>query len=87
MCNFFSFCVNESKFPSIFKQANVTPAFKKDYRGSKENYRTVNILLVFAKYLESFLVSKEPYLWIKLFQNNNVVFGRVILHNTAPLAI
>ena len=27
MCNFFSFCVNESKFSSIFKQANVTPAF------------------------------------------------------------
>ena len=27
MCNFFSFCANEIKFPSIFKQADVTPAF------------------------------------------------------------
>ena len=27
MCNCFSFCVNERKFPSICKQANVTPSF------------------------------------------------------------
>ena len=31
-CSLFSFCVNESKFPSIFNQVNVTPAFKKGYR-------------------------------------------------------
>ena len=49
MCNFFNFCVNESKFPSLFKKANVIPAFKKGYRGSKENYHTVNVLLVIAK--------------------------------------
>ena len=29
MSNIFSFCVNESKFPNILKQANVTTAFKR----------------------------------------------------------
>ena len=57
-CNFFSYCVNESKFRSIFKQANVTPPFKKGYRGSKENYCTVNILLVIAKIFGK-LLSKQ----------------------------
>ena len=31
ICNFFSFCVNEGKFANIFKQANITPTFKKGY--------------------------------------------------------
>ena len=31
ICKFFSFCVNEDKIPNIFKQINITPAFKKGY--------------------------------------------------------
>ena len=30
-CSFFTFCVNERKFPNIFKPANVTSDFKKGY--------------------------------------------------------
>ena len=58
MCNFLSFCINETKFPNIFKEANVTPAFKKGYRGLKENYHTVNILPIIAKIFEK-LLSKQ----------------------------
>ena len=55
---FFIFSANESKFPNTFKQGNVTSAFKKGYRGSKENYRTINILSVIAKIFER-LLSKQ----------------------------
>ena len=38
--------LNCCKFTSILKRANVTPVFKKGYRGSKENYHPVSILPV-----------------------------------------
>ena len=65
----------------IFKEVNITPAFKKGYRGSNENYRPMNILPVIVKIFEKLLLSKEPCLWIKFFRN--MVFGRVVLHNIA----
>ena len=42
-------------FPSILKNANITPVFKKGHRGSKENYRPVRILPVISKILEKLL--------------------------------
>ena len=41
-----------SEFPSILKLANITPAFKKGYGNSKENYRPVSILSNFSKIFE-----------------------------------
>ena len=52
---FFSFCVNESKFPNTFKQTNVNPAYKKGYRGYKESYRLMSILSVIAKIFQNLL--------------------------------
>ena len=37
-------CVTNSEFPSVLKQANITPVFKKGERYSKDNYRPVSIL-------------------------------------------
>ena len=34
----------------MLKNANITPVFKKGYRGSKENYRPVSILPVISKF-------------------------------------
>ena len=42
-------------FPSILKNANITPLFKKGHRGSKENYRPVSILPVISKIFEKLL--------------------------------
>ena len=36
--NFFNECVDKGVFPSILKNANITLVFKKDFRGSKDNY-------------------------------------------------
>ena len=46
---FFRFCVNESKIPSIFKQASITPAYKKSYRGYKRSFRPLSTPPVFER--------------------------------------
>ena len=45
-------------FPSIEKEASVTPAFKKEDRQFKENYRPISVLNVFSKIFERFLLNQ-----------------------------
>ena len=40
----FNTSVTNSEFPSVLKQTNITPVFKKGERYSKDNYRPVSIL-------------------------------------------
>ena len=40
----FNTSVTNSEFPSVLKQANITPVFKKGERYLKDNYRPVSIL-------------------------------------------
>ena len=44
--------VTNSDFPSVLKQAKITPVFKKGERYSKDNYRRVNILPNVSKMFE-----------------------------------
>ena len=55
ICRFFNESIKKSRFPSILKNANITPVFKKWHRGSKENYRPVSVLPVISKMLEKLL--------------------------------
>ena len=55
ICHFFNVCVNKGTFPSVLRHADITPVFKKEYRGSKENYRPVSILPVISKIFEKLL--------------------------------
>ena len=43
---------------SLKKFKNITPAFKKGYRGSNENYRPMNILPVIVKIFEKLLIKQ-----------------------------
>ena len=55
MFSFFIESTKESTFHSILKNATVTSVFKQGYRGSKENYRPVNILPGISKIFEKLL--------------------------------
>ena len=55
ICDFFNDCVDKGTFLSILKDANITPVFKKGYKGSKDNYRPVSILPVISKIFEKLL--------------------------------
>ena len=55
ICDFFNECLDKGTFPSILKHANITPVFKKGYKGSKNNYRPVSILPVISKIFEKLL--------------------------------
>ena len=58
ICHFFNVCVDKSTFPSVLKHANITPALKKGYRGSKENYQPVSILPVTSKIFKDYYATK-----------------------------
>ena len=54
----FSIFVKMNANNHIFKEVNITPAFKKGYRGSNENYRPMNILPVIVKIFEKLLIKQ-----------------------------
>ena len=58
ICDFFNETIRSGKFPSILKKANITPVFKKVFKGSKENYQPVSILPVISKIFEK-IISKQ----------------------------
>ena len=45
-------------FPSVEKEASVTPTFKKEDRQIKTNYRPISVLNVFSKLSERFLLNQ-----------------------------
>ena len=63
ICSFFNDCVDKGKVPPILKFAIITPFFKKEYRGSKDSYRSVSILSVISKIFEN-LLCKQIILFI-----------------------
>ena len=51
LANCFNLSLKEGIFPSEWKEANVTPLFKKGSRSKIENYRPVNLTSVLCKSL------------------------------------
>ena len=66
----FNDSIEKSNFPSILKNASITPVFKKGDRNSKDNYRPVSILPNISKIFER----------CSFRQNINVVFAKVTTH-------
>ena len=46
--------ITKGIFPDLLKTACVVPAFKKEDRSRKENYRPISILYTFSKVFERF---------------------------------
>ena len=77
----FNDSIEKSNFPSILKNASITPVFKKGDRNSKDNYRSVSILPNISKIFERCILVNCSILWISFCQNTNVVFAKVTAHN------
>ena len=82
---FFSFCVNEGKFPNIFKQTNVNPAYKKGYRGYKESYH--RILSVIAKIFENLFRKQGATFMDQFLSKNQCDFRKSYIAQYCLLAI
>ena len=80
LCGLFNQSIKNFEFPSILKNTNITPVFKKGCRGSKENYRPVSILPV-KKFSKNYFASKLPFSWTHSNQNTNVGLEKVIVCN------
>ena len=48
----YNFSLEKGKFPNIWKQANVTPIYKKDDPSEVSNYRPISLLSTVGKVLE-----------------------------------
>ena len=66
ICDFFNECVDKGVFPSILKNANITPVFKEGFRGSKDNHRPVSILSIISKIFEKLLL-KQIIIYMEKF--------------------
>ena len=66
ICDFFNECVDEGVFSSILKNVNITPVFKKGFRGSKDNYQLVSILPIISKIFEK-LLPKQIIIYMDKF--------------------
>lgn len=55
LCNIFNSCISSGEFPYALKQADISPIFKKMDNLCRENYRSVNVLVVVSKVFESIM--------------------------------
>ena len=79
----FNNSIYQSEFPWIFNLGNIDPVFKKGDKNSKENYRPVSILPNISKSLDDAYFVKFPFLWISIYQSNNVGSEKVTAHGLA----
>ena len=56
LCDVFNKCVCINVFPSYMKLAEISPIYKKDDNLRKENYRSVNLLIMISKVFERILL-------------------------------
>ena len=69
LCNLLNTCVISNCFPSQMELADVTPLFKKDDTLSKENYRSVNLLIAVSKVFEIILCDQLNIFFEKLLSS------------------
>ena len=72
-----------SVLPQNFKNANITPVFKKSDRNSEPNYKPVIILLNVSKIYERCLYKHCQSFLIKYYPNTNAVSEKALIRNTA----
>ena len=75
----FNDSIEKSNFPSILKNATITPVFKKGDRDSKVYQLAYS--RIYLKSLRDVFFANYPILWISFCQNTNMVFAKVTARN------
>ena len=74
LCNVSNACISSCDFPSTLKWADINPIYKKKDNLCKENYRSVNVLVVVSKVFERVL-SDQLMAWVMAY------FGSILNHS------
>ena len=69
LCNLFNTCVISKCFPSPMKLVYTTPLFKKDDTLSKENCRSMNLLIAVSKVFERILCDQLKFFFEKVLSS------------------
>ena len=69
LCDLFNFSLRNGKVPIIWKQANISPIYKKNDQSDVSNYRPISLLRTVGKALEK-LVHKHIF---NFFRDNHVI--------------
>ena len=77
----FNDSIEKSNFPSILKNASITPVFKKGDKNSKDNYRPVSILPNISKMFERCIFCQLSKVMDQFLSKYQCVFANVIVHN------
>ena len=72
-----NYCIDHSNLPSELKSADVTPAYKKKSKNSKDNYRPISILSNIFKIYERFLYDQ-----IQNFFENSLIINEAFVRVT-----
>jgi len=68
--------LDQDKFPSTMKLANITPAFKKNDRTNKENYRPISILPNISKVFEKCIYKQLAIYFETIFSKHQCGFRK-----------
>ena len=68
-CDLFNYSLSTGQFPEAWKQANITPIYKKDDSSDPSNYRPISLLSAVGKVLEK-LVHKYVF---NFFRDNDII--------------
>ena len=69
LCDLFNYSMSKRVCPNIWKEANVSPLYKKDDPSIVSNYRPVSLLSTIGKVMEK-IIHKHMYI---LFKDNQVI--------------
>jgi len=58
LCRLFNMCLDIETFPTTWKEANITPIYKKGAKSAKSNYRPIALLPALSKVFERLVYNK-----------------------------
>ena len=77
-----NYCLEQSLFPHDLKLADVAPVYKKKFKASQDNYRSVSILSNIPKIYERCIYDQIQTYFDNILPKYHVDFVKVVIPNT-----